>query len=323
MPYSDNPYVDAKLKELESQWGVHDELEDIESEWVEKYWLAPPPVRSKILFFFFAVISCGVAVYFFYNVDVAGGIWKSIAFFGLSILFLTIGIYAEKASYRAEQKYAEDMDSRAKAVIAQLQQTDAAIEIENSRRLASKRRALEASKLEADMSIAKDRLRRLPFELERQYQESIAQYELRLSQLRNQRAVAEAATEVGLDVPTYLAAVLEREQRSTELEYHKVMMLMDGFRKQLFDELDFKMKKMLNSLTVEMADLKNLMPQHQLKKLNKDLSDSYAELEGIIEMPEGWRKKKEIKRVRDQIKAIEGDIYGRQRLLSSADGDDV
>jgi len=139
------------------------------------------------------------------------------------------------------------------------------------------------------------------------------------------------ATQLGVDPLTMRELILERARMETQLsmQYREMELEVEKHKRlsevnfhfeiekhRQVKEIDFSYDRQLAELDTQMADIANLLPQHQLNLLNTQLASIHQEYEHINTLIDSDFKKRELQRVSLKMKTWKKEIRERAKGLS-------
>lgn len=144
-----------------------------------------------------------------------------------------------------------------------------------------------------------------------------ADHESYLALAENQTIVARIASENGLDPSTMKELILEKARMETQLAFKQREMELEVEKVRRLKQVEFEFENKMAGLDTHMAEIQHLLPQHLINALNKQLSTIHFEYEQVKLLEDDDYKKREIKRVESNMKALEKNIRERQKNLSA------
>ncbi|MCD9186994.1 MAG: hypothetical protein LUM44_11215 [Pyrinomonadaceae bacterium] len=247
------------------------------------------PVNSTILFYALGTVLLLISMWLFYNVNDYSG-WNIFAVLVISIVLFILGINVFIAGHKNRQK-----------------------EYEFAKQKIDDRLAFAAKQEELRKTIAN----RSVEEEERQTKIALHQYErgLMMTRLRNEMLITEAANRELLDTETYIAIRMMHAQAEIDLRKTAAELKIDLEYKKELQNLQLIANRTEAELDIAMADIKLLLPFHEVSTLNTQLAELSLQLEEAEKLTDSEYKKREIKRITEQMQTWRKKIRERQKRL--------
>jgi len=136
-----------------------------------------------------------------------------------------------------------------------------------------------------------------------------------LAVTENTAAVARMGTQFGLTPDTIREVVLEWSSAKAQamVEQVKVDSVLAEYGGK--KAIDFSYEEKMAELDKSMADVANLLPEHQIEILHSQLSQINSDYVDIQHLPEGDYKTREMQRIRIKMETWESNIRERTKRL--------
>jgi hypothetical protein len=247
------------------------------------------PINSTVLFYALGTILLLVSMWLFYNVNTYSG-WNIVAVFVISVVLFILAINVFITGHKNRHK-----------------------EYEFAKKKIDDRLALAAQQEDLRRTIAN----RSVEEEERQTRIAQYQYErgLMMARLRNEMLITDAANRELLDTATYTAIRMMQAQTEIDLRKTAAELRMDVEHKRELQTLQLIANRTEAELDIAMADIKLLLPFHEVSTLNTQLAELSLQLEEAGKLPASEYKTREIKRITEQMQTWRNKIHDRQKRL--------
>jgi hypothetical protein len=300
--YRDMSDLEVGYKVKDRFPGAYDDYVEIESKRllnqaeVEINRHIQPDYSTSFLFYGVAGVMFLISVYLFYNANTFVG-YKIFAAFVGSIVLFVISINFFRMAGKARGEALKNAEAEHEFSVKQINSKFALAQQHEHLTKVILNRPVEEE--ERQTKIAEQQRQRV----------------LMMGQLRNELAVLNAASLQNLDPQTYQE--IRRMQAEAEIELQKKA---EGYKLDIFytgelKKIEHEATQALRELDVAMANIKLLLPFHEVSVLNKELAALSLQLEEAEKLPDSHYKQREITRIKNQMKTWNQKINQRQKQL--------